>query len=84
MSRASETSRRDFGVEPDERWEQLGEHRTDAILEVDTDAETRCDPNTCRTCVTTVIARIGFAPSEIRLHEELRRKPLCTEAHDAA
>ena len=63
----------DFGVEPDERWEQLGEHRTDAILEVDTEVETRCDPNTCRTCVTTISARIGFTPSEIRLAEELRR-----------
>ena len=62
----------DFGVAPDERWEQLGEHRTDAILEVDTEVETRCDPNTCRTCVTTISARIGFTPSEIRLHEELR------------
>ena len=63
----------DFGVEPDERWEQLGEHRTDAILEVETEVETRCDPTTCRTCVTTISARIGFTPSEIRLHEELRR-----------
>ena len=63
----------DFAVEPDERWEQLGEHRTDAILEVDTKVETRCDPNTCRTCVTTISARIGFTPSEIRLHEALRR-----------
>ena len=65
----------DFGVEPDERWEQLGEHRTDAMLEVDTEVETRCDPNTCRTCVTTISARIGFTPSEIRLAEELRRNP---------
>ena len=63
----------DFEVEPDERWKQLGEHRTDAILEVDTKVETRCDSNTCRTCVTTISARIGFTPSEIRLHEELRR-----------
>ena len=63
----------DFEVEPDERWKQLGEHRTDAILDVDTEVETRCDPNTCRTCVTTISARIGFTPSVIRLHEELRR-----------
>ena len=63
----------DFGVEPDERWEQLGEHRTDAILAVDAEVEIRCDPNTCRTCVTTINARIGFTPSEIRLHESLRR-----------
>ena len=63
----------DFGVEPDERWKQLGEHRTDAILEVETEVETRCDPDTCRTCVTAISARIGFTPSEIRLHEELRR-----------
>ena len=63
----------DFRVEPDERWKQLGEHRTDAILEVETEVETRCDPDTCRTCVTTISARIGFTPSEIRLHEELRR-----------
>ena len=63
----------DFEVEPDERWKQLGEHRTNAILEVDTEVGTRCDPNTCRTCVTTISARIGFTPSEIRLHEELRR-----------
>lgn len=62
----------DFRVEPDERWKQLGEHRTDAILQVDTEVETRCDLNTCRTCVTTISARIGFTPSEIRLHEELR------------
>ena len=63
----------DFRVEPDEQWEQLGEHGTDAILEVDTKVETRCDANTCRTCVTTISARIGFTPSEIRLHEALRR-----------
>ena len=63
----------DFRVEPDERWKQLGEHRTDAILEVDTEVETRCDSTTCRTCVTMISARIGFTPSEIRLHEELRR-----------
>lgn len=63
----------DFGVGPDERWKQLGEHRTDAILEVETEVETRCDPDTCRTCVTAISARIGFTPSEIRLHEELRR-----------
>jgi len=63
----------DFAVEPDEQWKQLGEHRTDAILEVDTGVESRCDSDTCRTCVTTITARIGFTPSEIRLHEELRR-----------
>lgn len=63
----------DFEVEPDERWKQLGAYRTDAILEVDTEVETRCDPHTCRTCVTTISARIGFTPSVIRLHEELRR-----------
>ena len=63
----------DFRVEPDEQWKQLGEHRTDAILEVDTAVETRCDANTCRTCVTMISARIGFTPSEIRLYEELRR-----------
>ena len=63
----------DFGVEPDERWEQLGEHRTNAILQVDTEVETRCDSNACRTCVTTISARIGFTPSVIRVHEELRR-----------
>ena len=63
----------DFAVEPDEQWKQLGEHRTNAILEVDTGVESRCDPDSCRTCVTTISARIGFTPSEIRLHEELRR-----------
>ncbi|MDE0458635.1 MAG: hypothetical protein OXI15_15180 [Chromatiales bacterium] len=63
----------DFRVEPDEQWEQLGEHRTDAILEVETEVETRCDSDTCRTCVAAISARIGFTPSEIRLHEELRR-----------
>ena len=63
----------DFRFEPDERWEQLGEHRTDAILEVGTEVEIRCDANTCLTCVTTISARIGFTPSEIRLHERLRR-----------
>ena len=73
MSRASERSRRDFEVEPDEQWEQLGEHRTRSILEVSTNFETRCDMNTCRTCVVAITARIGFAPSEIRLHENLRR-----------
>ena len=63
----------DFGVEPDERWEQLGEHRTDAILDIDASVEIRCDRDTCRTCVTAISARIGFTPSEIRLHESLRR-----------
>ena len=63
----------DFRVEPDEQWEQLGEHGSDAILEVDTEVRTRCDANTCRTCVTTISAHIGFTPSEIRLHEALRR-----------
>ena len=63
----------DFEVEPDEQWEQLGEHRTSSILEVSTDVETWCDMNTCRTCVVAITARIGFAPSEIRLHEDLRR-----------
>ena len=74
----------DFEVEPDERWEQLGEHRTDAILEVDTEVETRCHPNTCRTCVTTISARIGFTPSEIRLHENLRRNRCARKLTDAA
>jgi hypothetical protein len=63
----------DFEVEPDEQWEQLGEHRSSSILEVSTDVETWCDTNTCRTCVVAITARIGFAPSEIRLHEDLRR-----------
>jgi len=63
----------DFEVEPDEQWEQLGEHRTSAILEVGTEVETWCDRNTCRTCVVAITARIGFTPSEIRLHENLRR-----------
>ena len=63
----------DFEVEPDEQWEQLGEHRTSTILEVSTDVETWCDMNTCRTCVVAITGRIGFAPSEIRLHEDLRR-----------
>ena len=63
----------DFEVEPDEEWKQLGEHRTSAILEFGTDVESRCGVNTCRTCVVAVTARIGFAPSEIRLHEDLRR-----------
>lgn len=63
----------DFEVEPDEQWKQLGEHRTSAILEVDTNVESRCGMDTCRTCVVAITARIGFAPSEIRLHEDLRR-----------
>ena len=63
----------DFAVEPDEQWEQLGEHRTSSMLEVSTRVETRCDTNTCRTCVVAITARIGFTPSEIRLHENLRR-----------
>lgn len=63
----------DFEVEPDEQWEQLGEHRTSSILEASTKVETWCDTNTCRTCVVAITARIGFAPSEIRLHEDLRR-----------
>ena len=63
----------DFEVEPDEQWKQLGEHRTSSILEATTEVETRCDTNTCRTCVVAITARIGFAPSEIRLHEDLRR-----------
>ena len=63
----------DFEVEPDEQWEQLGEHRTSSILEFSTEVETWCDINTCRTCVVAIDARIGFAPSEIRLHEDLRR-----------
>ena len=63
----------DFEVEPDEQWEQLGEHRTSSIVEVSTEVETWCNMNTCRTCVVAITARIGFAPSEIRLHEDLRR-----------
>ena len=63
----------DFEVEPDEQWKQLGEHRTSSILEVSTEVETWCDASTCRTCVVAITARIGFAPSEIRLHEDLRR-----------
>ena len=74
----------DFEVEPDERWKQLGEHRTDAILEVDTKVETRCDSNTCRTCVTTISARIGFTPSEIPAARGTAPEPMCTETHDAA
>ena len=62
----------DFEVEPDEQWEQLGEHRTSSILEVSTDVETWCKMNTCRTCVVAITARIGFAPSEIRLHEDAK------------
>lgn len=65
--------RPDFTVEPDEQWEQLGEHRTGSILEVSTEVESSCDTNTCRTCVVAITARIGFTPSEIRLHEDLRR-----------
>ena len=63
----------DFEVEPDEQWEQLGEHRTSSVLEARTKVETRCDMNACRTCVVAITARIGFTPSEIRLHEGLRR-----------
>ena len=73
MPRASATSRRTSGLSRTNGGKQLGEHRTDAILEVDTEVETRCEANTCRTCVITISARIGFTPSEIRLHEELRR-----------
>lgn len=62
-----------FEAEPDEQWEQLGEHRTSSILEFSTEFETWCDVNTCRTCVAGINARIGFSPSEIRLHEDLRR-----------
>ena len=62
----------DFSVGPDEQWKQLGEHRTRSILEVGTEVETRCDTSTCRTCITAITARIGFTPSEIRLHEDLR------------
>lgn len=61
-----------FEVEPDERWEQLGEHRTSSILEVRTEVETRCDADACRTCAVAITARIGFEPSEILLHEDLR------------
>ena len=63
----------DFEVEPNEHWKQLGEHRTSSILEASTEVETSCDASTCRTCVVAITARIGFAPSEIRLHEDLRR-----------
>ena len=63
----------DFEVEPDERWEQLGQHRTSSVLEVRTEVNTRCDTKTCRTCVTRITARIGFTPSEIRLLKDLRR-----------
>ena len=62
----------DFEVEPDERWEQLGQHRTSAVLEARTEVATRCDTKTCRTCVTRITARIGFTPSEIRLLKDLR------------
>lgn len=65
--------RPDFTVEPDEQWKQLGEHRTSSILEVSTEVESWCDTNTCRTCIVAITARIGFTPSEIRLHEDLRR-----------
>ena len=60
-------------MEPDERWEQLGQHRTSSVLEVRTEVNTRCDTKTCRTCVTRITARIGFTPSEIRLLKDLRR-----------
>ena len=63
----------DFEVEPDERWEQLGQHRTSSVLELRTEVGTRCDTKTCRTCVTRITARIGFTPSEIRLLKDLRR-----------
>ena len=74
----------DFEVEPDEQWEQLGEHRTSSIVEVSTEVETWCNMNTCRTCVVAITARIGFAPSEIRLHERSAPGLLCAETHDAA
>lgn len=65
--------RPDFTVEPDEQWEQLGEHRTSSILEVSTEVESWCDTDTCHTCVVAITALIGFTPSEILLHEDLRR-----------
>ena len=63
----------DFAVHPDEQWKQLGEHRTSSILEISPRIETRCNMGTCLTCVVAITARIGFTPSEIRLHEDLRR-----------
>ena len=40
--------------------------------------------NACRTCVVAITARIGFTPSEIRLHEGLRTGLLRAGAHDTA
>ncbi len=58
---------------PHERWMQTGEHESNSVLEVQTEFETWCFVNMCRTCLTEITASIGFTPSVIRLHEKLRR-----------
>lgn len=58
---------------PHERWMQVGEHESNPVLEVQTEFETSCFLNMCRTCLTEITASIGFTPSVIRLHEKLRR-----------
>lgn len=42
------------------------------MLEVETGVETWCGLEGCRSCVEWVRARIGFTPSEVLLHHDLR------------
>ena len=58
---------------PHDRWMQTGEHESNSVLEVQTEFESWCFVNVCRTCLTGVTASIGFTPSVISLHEKLRR-----------
>ena len=57
---------------PHDRWMQTGEHESNSVLEVQTEFETWCFANMCRTCLTEITATIGFTPSVISLHEKLR------------
>ena len=74
MSRASGRSRRTSRLSRTSSGNGLESTEPRSVLEVSADAETWCDMNVCRMCIVAITARIGFAPSEIRLHENLRRK----------
>ena len=73
MSRASGTSRRTSGLNRTNGGNSSASTAPTPSCTSTRQSRLRCDPNTCRTCVTAISARIGFTPSEIRLHEELRR-----------
>ena len=63
----------DFDSEPHEQWETLGLHETSEFLEWSMQYQNQCGTNTCRACVVAITATIGYTPSVITLHEDLRR-----------